>query len=117
MTITPMIMAINDAAQEIPLENSWDGLGLLIFGLPVLSCTVSFLTIYKFTKNITRSALGAIIGFIGAFVGLAIPINTEGDNLQSIINAGGVYAAIIYFVIMTTFIGLIVTHPIKIRPG
>ncbi|NJD51625.1 MAG: hypothetical protein FIB07_02035 [Candidatus Methanoperedens sp.] len=107
MTMVSMIMAINDVAQEIPLENSWDGLGLLILGLPLLSCTVSFLVIYKFTKNITRSALWAIIGFIGAFFVLSIPINSEGDILQSIINPGGVYAAIIYFVVMTTFIGLI----------
>lgn len=94
-------------AQEIPLENSWEGLGILILAIPLLSFVISFLVNYRHTKNIARSVVGTFIGFIGAFFGLAIPINTE-TNLQYVINAGGAYAAIIYFVVMTTAIGFIV---------
>jgi len=107
MTITSMMMEINNTAQESPIENPWEGLAILMVGIPLLSCTVSFIAIYKLTKSITRSVIGTIIGFAGAFIGTAIPINSE-VTVMSIINFWGAYAGILYFVVMTTFIGLIV---------
>lgn len=103
-----MITAINNATQEAPLENSWEPFGILIFAIPLLSCIVSFITIYKLTKSITRSVIGTIIGFAGAFIGTVIPINSE-VTVMSIINIWGAYAGILYFVVITMFIGLIIT--------
>jgi hypothetical protein len=112
-------MALNEAVQEVPPEYGNDGaewqlLGILFIVIPILSVIVSFFTLNKFTENKTHSVIGTIIGFIGAFIiGIAIPINTE-VIVMRLMNIGGVYAGIIYFVVMTTFIGLIVTHAIKI---
>lgn len=73
MTITSMMMAISDAVQEVPPEYGNDGaewqiLGILFIVIPILSFVVSFFTLYKFTENKTRSVIGTIIGFIGAFM-------------------------------------------------
>lgn len=112
--MTPMISAINDAVQDVPLENSWDGLGYFILGLLLLSLTISFLTIYLFTRNLKYGVLGSIIGLIVSFLITAIPINSQGDNIQYLINVTGGNAAIFYYIIMTTIIGLIATYIKKI---
>jgi Na+/melibiose symporter-like transporter len=78
--ITSMIMALNEAVQEVPPEYGNDGaewqlLGILFIVIPILSVIVSFFTLNKFTENKTHSVIGTIIGFIGAFIiGIAIPI-------------------------------------------
>jgi|GEM_PF-5886380 len=118
MSITSMLMAINDAIQEVPPEygDEWGRVFILLFVIPIIAFIISFIILWKLTKNKTRSIIGTIIGSIVAFIlGLGIPLPIEGRSpliifLSTKIPENMFFpAVVVYCVLINVFIGLLIT--------
>jgi hypothetical protein len=121
MTTTSMMMAINDAIQEVPPEYGndgaeWGAVFILLFVVPIISFIISFIILYKLTQNKTRSLIGTIIGSVVAFIlGLGIPLPIEGRSpflifLSTKIPENIFFPTVlIYCVVISIVIGLLTT--------
>lgn len=121
MTITSMMMAINDAIQEAPPEYGndgaeWGAIFILLFVVPIIAFIISFIILYKLTKNKTRSLIGTFIGSVVAFIiGLGIPLPIEGSSpflifLSTKIPEYMFFPTVwVYCVVISVVIGLLIT--------